>query len=209
MKVLSLDRLKNISFDDITSNKIVRFIWRTKEPNICPLCESLDGQIMDAKDPNFMAYQPPLHPRCKCHWSTLTSDTETIPDANWETPRQDWVKKYAPFLLLLPFIGKKEEPVEIMFNRNNILDIEWLNVENARQQIKDRETEMGRILYVIFFLGNKGQTVLMKETEQDVELEFTNREESLIREHATQYLISDGNTLVEDQIEQKFNLKKR
>ena len=209
MKILSLDRLKNLSFDAIINPKIVRFIWRTKEPNICPLCESLDGKIMDANDPNFMLYQPPLHPRCKCHWRNITSDAEVIPNTNWEKPKDDWIKKYAPFLFILPFLKKKEEPVEIIFNRDDILDIEWLNIENTRQQIKDMEQEMGREIYIVFFLGNTGEQILMKEAEQDVKLDFTDREEKLIKDRATQYLISDGNEIVENQIESLFNIKKR
>ena len=209
MEILSLDRLKNLSFDDITNNKIVRFIWRTREPNICPLCESLDGKVMNSTDPDFMNYQPPLHPRCKCHWGNILSDAEKIPNVNWETPRQEWIKKYAPFLLILPFIGKKEEPVEIAFNKDAILNIEWLNIENTRQQIEDMEKVMVGEIFVVFFLGSKGETVLTKEAEQDIELDFTNREIELIKEHATQYLISSGNEIVENQIESLFNIKKR
>lgn len=218
MKILSLERLKNIKLVDILNPKIVKFIWRTREPNICPLCESLDGKVMNSNDPDFMTYQPPLHPRCKCSWGIVTSDATIIPDDNWETPRQGWVKKYAPFWFLLP--SKKEKEVEELFpfapespnplfNKDDILDIEWLNVENARQQMKDMETEMGKIIYVVFFLGSRGQTILMKEVEQDTELKFTNREEVLIREHSTQYLISSGNALVEEQIEKMFGIKKR
>ena len=208
MKMLSLDRLKNLSFDDVINPKIVRFIWKTKEPNICPLCESLDGKVMNSNDPDFMNYQPPLHPRCKCHWGNITSDAEIVPNVNWEKPKEDWIKKYAPFLLVIPFIGKKE-PVEITFNKDDILDIEWLNIENTRQQMKDMEQGMVKELYIVFFLGSKGQTVLMKEVEQDIEIDFTNREIELIKEHATQYLISSDNPIVENQIESLFNIKKR
>lgn len=217
MNILSLEKLKNLKLVDIINPKIVRFIWKTREPNICPLCESLDGKVMNSNDADFMTYQPPLHPRCKCRWSNITSDSEKIPNVNWLKPTSDLIKRYAPFWFLLP--SKKKEEVELypfapespnpLFNKDSILDIEWLNIENARQQMKDMETEMGRIIYVIFFLGSKGQTVLTKDAEQDVELEFTNREESLIREYATQYIISDGNDVVEEQIEKMFGIKKR
>lgn len=209
MKILSLERLKNISFDDITSNKIVRFRWVAKDdPKTCDYCRSRDGMIINSTDSEYNLYMPPAHPHCRCHWANITSDNETIPERNWSDPPSSFLK-YAPFLLLLPFIGKKEEPVEIIFNRDDILDIEWLNIENTRQQMKDMETEMGREIYVVFFLGSKGQTILTKDAEQDVELEFTNREETLIKEHATQYIISEGNNLVEEQIEKMFDIKKR
>ena len=210
VNILSLKILRNLSFDDITNSKIVRFVWRTREPNICPLCESLDGKIMDAQDSNFMLYQPPLHPRCKCSWGNITSDADTIPNADWKTPKQDWLKRYAPFLLLIPFIGKKEKPVEITFNRDDILDIEWLNIENSRQKIIDMEKDMEqRVFWIIIFLGSRGETVIEKEVEDAVEVNFTNREIKLIKEHATQYLISSGNPIVENQIELLFHITKR
>lgn len=208
MKLLSLERLKNMELVDLINPKIVRFKWIAKDdPKTCDYCRSRDDMIINSTDSEYNLYMPPAHPHCRCHWANITSDNETIPERNWSDPLSSFYK-YIPFILL-PFIGKKEEPVEIIFNKDSILDIEELNIENTRQKMKDMETEMGNIYYIVFFLGNKGETVLEKEAKQDVELEFTNREEVLIRERATQYIISDGNDLVEKQIEQMFGIRKR
>ena len=210
MKILSLGRLKNIKLIDLIQPKIVRFKWIAKDdPKTCEYCASRHGMIIESTDPEYGIYMPPAHPHCRCIWQSITSEEDIIPKRSWVDPSESIIKKYAPFLFILPFLKKKEEPVEIIFNRDDILDIEWLNIENTRQQIKDMEQEMGREIYIVFFLGSKGQTVLMKEAEQDVEIDFTNREIDLIKEHATQYLISDGNEIVENQVENLFEIKKR
>ena len=214
--ILSLERLQNIKLADILSPKITRFVWKTHEPNICLLCASLDGKVMDATDPDYSIYQQPLHPRCKCTWGFITSDAEVIPKVDWEKPKEEWIKKYAPFLLLLPFIGKKEEKVELIFNPKDVLSIEEYiretelrNIENAKQRMSIMEKENMRIFYIVFFLNKLGQIILEKESEQDIEIDFTNREEAQIKKEASSYLISDGNDVVEDQIEKLFNIKKR
>ena len=216
MKLLSLERLKTTKLSDILEKKITRFVWKTHEPNICPLCASLDGKVMDATDPDYSIYQQPLHPRCKCTWGFITSDAEVIPKVDWEKPKKEWIKKYAPFLLLLPFIGKKEEKVELIFNPKDVLSIEEYiretelrNIENAKQRMSIMEKENMRIFYIVFFLNKLGQIILEKESEQDIEIDFTNREEAQIKKEASSYLISDGNDVVEDQIEKLFNIKKR
>src|SRR3972149_3864283 len=214
--ILSLERLQNIKLADILSPKITRFVWKTHEPNICLLCASLDGKVMDATDPDYSIYQQPLHPRCKCTWGFITSDAEVIPKVDWEKPKKEWIKKYAPFLLLLPFIGKKEEKVELIFNPKDVLSIEEYiretelrNIENAKQRMSIMEKENMRIFYIEFFLNKLGQIILEKESEQDIEIDFTNREEAQIKKEASSYLINDGNNIVESQIERLFSIKKR
>ena len=224
--ILSLERLQNIKLADILSPKITRFVWKTHEPNICLLCASLDGKVMDATDPDYSIYQQPLHPRCKCTWGFITSDAEVIPKVDWEKPKDSWIRRYAPFLLIIPFKGKKEEVEEILpyapeapelvFNPKDILSIEEYiretelrNIENAKQRMSIMEKENMRIFYIVFFLNKLGQIILEKESEQDIEIDFTNREEAQIKKEASSYLISDGNDVVEDQIEKLFNIKKR
>src|SRR3989304_8549431 len=197
--ILSLERLKNINLADIISPKITRFVWKTHEPNICPLCASLDGKVMDATDPDYSISQQPLHPRCKCTWGFITSDAEVIPKVDWEKPKEEWIKKYAPFLLLLPFIGRKKE--ELVFNPNDILSIEEYiretelrNIEEEKQKMEVMEQEMdkARVIYIIFFLNKLGQTILMKETEEGQIIDFTAREEAHIKKDGVSYLINDG-----------------
>src|SRR3989304_2873876 len=213
--ILSLERLKNINLADIISPKITRFVWKTHEPNICPLCASLDGKVMDATDPDYSIYQQPLHPRCKCTWGFITSDAEVIPKVDWEKPKEEWIKKYAPFLLLFPFIGGKKE--ELVFNPDDIFSIEEYiretelrNIEKEKQKMEVMEQASDKkIIYIIFFVNKLGQTILMKETEKDMEIDFSEREEAQIKKYASSYLINDGNDIVESQIENMFNIKKR
>ena len=217
MKILSLERLQNIELSDILEKKITRFVWKTHEPNICLLCASLDGKVMDATDPDYSIYQQPLHPHCKCSWDFITSDEEKIPKVDWEKPKEEWVKKYAPFLLLLPFIGKKEEKVELIFNPKDVLSIEEYiretelrNIEEEKQKMEVMEQSLDKkIIYIIFFVNKLGQTILMKETEKDMEINFSEREKAQIKKYASSYLINDGNDIVESQIENIFNIKKR
>ena len=215
--ILSLERLQNIKLADILSPKITRFVWKTHEPNICLLCASLDGKVMDATDPDYSIYQQPLHPRCKCTWGFITSDAEIIPKVDWKRPKEEWIKKYAPFLLLLPFIGKKEEKVDFTFNPKDVLSIEEYiretelrNIEKEKQKMEVVEQASDKkIIYIIFFLNKAGNTILMKETEKDTEIDFLEREKAQIKKEASSYLINDGNDIVESQIERLFSIKKR
>ena len=229
MEILSLGKLKNTKLADLIKPNIVRFIWTAiLDEKICDLCRSLDQKIMDVNSPDSTIYQPPLHPRCRCHIIPITSDAEKIPKVNWEKPKDSWIKKYAPFLFIIPFKGKKEEIEEIapyvpeapelIFNPKDVLSIEGYiretelrNIEKGKQkmQVLEQEVDKTRIIYIIFFLNKLGQTLLIKETEKDTEIDFAKREEAQIRKEASSYLINDGNDLVESQIERLFSIRKR
>ena len=227
MNLLSLEKLKTIHLVDLINPRIVRFIWSAiLDDRVCDLCRSLDGKVMDANSPEYTIYKSPIHPRCRCTQIPVTSDAKIIPEPNFEKPSNEYITKYAPFWFLIPFKGKKKEPTEVLsyvpeapeliFNPEDVLSIEEYireselrNIENTRQQIKDMEQEMGREIYIVFFLGSKGEQVLVKEAEQDQLIYFTTQEENLIKDRATQYLISSGNPIVENQIESLFNIKKR
>ena len=227
MNLLSLEKLKTIHLVDLINPKIVRFIWSAiLDEKVCDLCRNLDGKVMDANSSEYTMYKSPIHPRCRCTQIPITSDAEIIPKPDFKEPSNDWIIKYAPFWFLIPFKGRKKEPTgvlpyapeapELIFNPEDVLSIEEYireselrNIENTRQQIKDMEQEMGREIYIVFFLGNKGEQLLVKEAEQDQLIYFTTQEENLIKDRATQYLISSGNPIVENQIESFFNIKKR
>src|SRR3989337_1250470 len=147
--ILSLERLQNIKLADILSPKITRFVWKTHEPNICLLCASLDGKVMDATDPDYSIYQQPLHPRCKCTWGFITSDAEIIPKVDWKRPKEEWIKKYEPFLLLLPF-----NPKDVLSIEEYIRETELRNIEKEKQKMEVMEQASDKkIIYIIFFLN--------------------------------------------------------
>jgi len=227
MEILSLGKLKNTKLADLIKPNIVRFIWTAiLDEKVCDLCRSLDQKVMDVNSPDSTIYQPPLHPRCRCHIIPITSDAEKIPKVDWEKPKDSWIRRYAPFLLIIPFKGKKEEVEEILpyapeapelvFNPKDILSIEEYiretelrNIENAKQRMSIMEKEDMKILYIIFFLNKLGQAILTKEIEKGEELNFTKREEDRIKKEASSYLISDGNDEAENEIERLFSIRKR
>ena len=228
MKLLSLNKLKHMRLADLMSQKIVRFVWSAiLDDRVCELCRSLDGKVMDATNPDYSIYKSPLHPRCRCTQIPITSDAEVIPKVDWKKPKDAWIKRYAPFWFLIPRKKKEEkidiepyapEAPELVFNPDDIFSIEEYiretelrNIEEEKQKMEVMEQEMDktRIVYIIFFLDNKGRTILMKETEKDTEIDFTAREEAHIRKEASSYLINDGNDIIESQIEKLFKIKKR
>jgi len=228
MEILSLEKLKNTKLADLIKPNIVRFIWTAiLDEKVCDLCRSLDQKVMDVNSPDSTIYQPPLHPRCRCHIIPITSDAEKIPKVDWEKPKDSWIRRYAPFLLIIPFKGKKEEveekppyapeAPELIFNPKDVLSIEEYiretelrNIEEEKQKMEVMEQASDKkIIYIIFFVNKLGQTILMKETEKDMEIDFSEREEAQIKKYASSYLINDGNDIVESQIENMFNIKKR
>jgi len=227
MEILSLEKLRNLKLADLIKPSIVRFIWTAiLDEKVCNLCRSLDQKVMDVNSSDSTIYQPPLHPRCRCHIIPITSDADKIPKVDWKKPKDSWIKKYAPFLLIIPFKGKKEEIKEIspyapkapelIFNPKDILSIEEYiretelrNIENAKQRMPIMREENMRVLYIVFFLNKLGQVILEKESEQNIEIDFTKREEDLLKDMSKSYLISDGNSIVENQIERLFSIKKR
>jgi len=102
-------------------------------------------------------------------------------------------------------------PKDILSIEEYVRETELRNIEEEKQKMEVMKQEMDktRIVYIIFFLNKLGQTILMKETEKDMEIDFTAREEAHIKKDGVSYLISDGNDIVESQIENMFNIKKK
>jgi len=226
MRILDLEKHNNFKFQD--DKKIVRFVWSAiLDDKVCDLCRSLDGKVMDANGPEYSIYKSPIHPRCRCTQIPITSDAEIIPKPNFEKPKDSWIIQYAPFWFLLPFKGKKEEPIEIapfapespelIFDPKDIFSIEkyieeteYMNIENAVKEIEAKEEERKpKIIWIIYFVDKMGRILVEKEIETDEEIVFSHGEIKAIKEKATKYLISPGNYLVEDQIKKLFNLKKK
>src|SRR3972149_5015039 len=158
MELLSLKKLKDTRLADLILPTINRFIWTAILDNkVCDLCRSLDQKVMEANSQAYSLYQPPLHPRCRCHIIPITSDADIIPKADWEKPK------------------------DILSIEEYIRETELRNIENAKQKMSIMEKESMRIFYIVFFLNKLGQIILEKESEQDIEIDFTNREEAQIK----------------------------
>ncbi len=216
MQILSLEKLKNITMSDLFSPKIVRFVWSAiLDDHVCELCRSLDGKVMDANSPEYSIYKSPIHPRCRCTQIPITSDAEIIPYPNFEKPKDSWIVRYAPFWFLIPFKGKKEQPMEItpfepkipepIFDENAILVIQN-NMEITKQKTIDSLIDN---IILIIFIGKRGETVTEIEFNEGSFLVFTHREEKLIKEKAVSYIMDnsfDTADEIESEIKKKFGL---
>lgn len=216
MQILSLERLKSINLADLMSPKIVRYVWSAiLDEKVCELCRSLDGKVMDVNSPDYLIYKSPIHPKCRCTQIPITSDAEIIPAVDWEKPKENWLVRYAPFWFLIPFKGKQKQPIDIVpfepeipepsFNENDILVIQN-NVEITKQKAVDYLVD-GTVL--VSFIGKKGETIVEKEFTVGDSLDFTNREEKLIREKAVYYIMDnsfDTSDEYESDLKKKFKL---
>ncbi len=216
--MFSLERLKNLKLVDFIQPKIVRFVWSAiLDEKVCDLCRSLDGKIMDANSPEYSIYKSPIHPRCRCTQIPVTSDAEIIPEPNFEKPKNSWIIRYAPFWFLIPFKGKKEEPIEVFpeeieipepkVNPKQILIIN--NIENTKEKVKDYIVNN---IILIIFTGVGGATILEKELNIEEGLTFTLREKKLIKEKAKSYIMDNtfpNSDEYEYDLKRMFNLKNK
>ena len=227
MKILSLEKLRDMKLSDIITSKIVRFIWVAKDdPVTCELCRSLSGQIIDANDNMYGIYQPPVHIHCRCIWKPLLSDAKSIPEPNFVQPSNDLITKFGFLWFLIPFKGKKKGPLEISpFNpeslnpkfepsevwniQKNIEEQMQNNIDITKEKVKDNL--VNNIISVIF-IGKKGQTVLDKEFEIDSSFDLTIREDKLVKEKAVAYIMNpdfESSNVWELEIKKKYKLKNK
>lgn len=225
--MFSLERLRTLKLVDLIQSKIVKFIWSAVlDDRVCDLCRSLDGKVMDANSKEYTIYKSPLHPRCRCTLIPITSDAEVIPESNFEKPKDSWILRYAPFWFLIPFKGKKKEPIDIFpfapespnpkFNPEDILDIQKQvevstqnNIGITKEKVKD--SLINNIIEIIF-IGKKGETVLDKEFAIDDSFDLTMREEKLIKEKVAAYIMDtnfEASSLWEEEIKKKYQLKNK
>lgn len=98
-KIKTIEELKQLQEIEIVETQagkreVISHTWSALLENSCPLCTSLDGKTMEANDPLFHQFQPPLHPHCKClWWSTVITDPNP-PEINWKTPSNELIKDY-------------------------------------------------------------------------------------------------------------------
>ena len=216
--MFSLKKLKTLKLADILQPKIVRFVWSAiLDEKVCALCRSLDGKIMDSESSEYSIYKSPVHPNCRCTQIPITSDAENIPEPNFEKPKDSWIIRYAPFWFLIPFKGKKKEPIDILpfapespdikFNPEEILVIN--NIENTKELVKDALVDN---IIEIVFIGKKGETVLDKEFNIDDSMNFTSREIKLIKNRAVAYIMDNSFATAdewESEIKKKYKLKNK
>lgn len=216
--MFSLERLRTLKLVDIIQPKIVRFVWSAiLDDRVCELCRSLDGKVMDANSKEYTIYKSPIHPHCRCTQIPITSNAEIIPEQDFKKPSNDWIVRYAPFWFLIPFIGKKKEPIEVIPEEFNIpepkVDAKEIlvinNIENTKEKVKDY---LVNNIILIVFVGSRGETILETEFSIDDSMDFTIREEKLIREKAKNYVMNNLFEAADDwehDLKRKFGLKNK
>lgn len=59
----------------------------------CPLCERLDGMVIDLDDPDFKRFTPPVHSSCRCIWVYIRKDEDNV-DINFKTPASSLIENH-------------------------------------------------------------------------------------------------------------------
>lgn len=117
MQILPLDSLKKLQSIDILTQqgdvKVVSHIFSALLDNrTCALCRDLDGRILQAGDPDYDTFQPPLHNSCRCLFISVTSKDPNPPKITGLLAKPKLVKKFAPTFVDLP---EKEIPKATIF----------------------------------------------------------------------------------------------
>jgi len=95
---LEVEGFSAASISDILKReKVVAAQWSAiLDKNVCELCASLDGRIIDIESPSYAYYSPgDLHLGCRCMWVYITSaerpENRVI---DWKKPSTALLKKY-------------------------------------------------------------------------------------------------------------------
>lgn len=74
----------NIGRDDVfknTQEKISRYQYSALLDDVtCPICEDLDGMVLDQQQYNDTVWTPPIHWNCRCIWVAIQEDEIDQPD---------------------------------------------------------------------------------------------------------------------------------
>lgn len=64
------------------------------DDKVCPLCEYLDGMVIELTNPDYDRFTPRLHQHCRCVWVYIKPGEDPQPSVTWETPGEDMVVEY-------------------------------------------------------------------------------------------------------------------
>jgi len=64
------------------------------DDKVCPLCEEMDGMIIELDNPDYDRFQPPIHYHCRCVWVYIKLDETPQPEPNWVTPSSTLVAEH-------------------------------------------------------------------------------------------------------------------
>jgi len=64
----------------------------------CPLCEYMDGKIINLGNPDYKRFSPLIHFHCRCVWVYILPEETPQPEEDWETPPDSLVDGYGVFV---------------------------------------------------------------------------------------------------------------
>lgn len=68
------------------------------DERVCPLCEELDGKIVEVDSREFRKFSPPLHHMCRCIWAFILPEEDPQPAINWSDPSDDLIEQHGALL---------------------------------------------------------------------------------------------------------------
>ena len=87
-----INAVKKLKKSKLSKRGVVRVIYHaTMDKDICPLCNYLDGMVMDPDDPATDIFSPPLYPGCTCsrEYVLKTEKPNNWPEVNFRFPPKE------------------------------------------------------------------------------------------------------------------------
>ena len=137
---------------EVEENAVVGAIWDTAgDTRVCPLCESLSGQIFPVESGEFARLEPPIHVSCRCMLRYVTGKQRGI---------EERLKEYQPVdpTLLEKWSSKVYTDAEIREMVRNVSEHTVLDdkLKEFTDKYKGYKTERGVYLDVNGNLHTKG-----------------------------------------------------
>ena len=88
----ALRRLKPRQRSELSKRGVVRVIYHAPlDKETCPLCNYLDGMVMDPDDPTTDIFSPPLYPGCTCsrEYILKTEKPSNWPNVTFQFPPEE------------------------------------------------------------------------------------------------------------------------
>jgi len=109
---------------EVEENAVVGAIWDTAgDTRVCPLCESLSGQIFPVESGEFARLEPPLHNSCRCMLRYVTGRQRGIDERlkEYRPIDPDLLKKWSSKIYTdveIREMAKQADSVLIDFHKN-------------------------------------------------------------------------------------------
>lgn len=175
---LAIDRQLQAEFEvdllimpeELRRNSIVAAQWHTAgDKQVCPLCTSLEGDVIPVDSPEYGRIAPPIHLNCRCILSYITARERGV---------QARIEKYEPIDpdLLKKWSSKVYTDAEIREMAENVSEhtVVRERLSEFTDEYKDYKVEKG------VFLDVNGKEILSK-TGTTNSISFTAEESKLIK----------------------------